>query len=64
MDHLPGANALHSRDEFSLKNAVVSKLILRHMDHDYADLKLGEILLMLDSVVNRHKHIKIALGGG
>jgi len=34
------------------------------MDNHDADLKLGKILLMLDSAVNRHEHVEFVLGGG
>jgi hypothetical protein len=58
MDHFARSGALNGLKQFSMKDPVVSQLVLGHMDDDYPDLKLGEVLLELKAPIESHEHIK------
>ena len=62
MDDFARSGALKSLKQFSMKDPVVSKLVLRHMDDDYTDLKLGKVLLKFKAPVESEKSIKLFLG--
>jgi hypothetical protein len=62
VEHLARAGALNGLKQFSVDQPVVSQLVLRHMDDDDTDLKLGKVLLELKAAIESKKHIKIFLG--
>jgi hypothetical protein len=53
---------LDGRQQFALKDPVMEDLVFRHVDDYNANLKLGEILLILQAAVNRPQYIEFRLG--
>lgn len=52
---------LDSYKQFFLECSVMLELVLGDMSHHDGDFKLREILLILWSTVDGHKHIELAL---
>jgi len=62
VDHLACAGALNRLNQFFMQDPVVSQLVLRHMDDDDSDPKLGKVLLKFKAPVESEKSIKLFLG--
>ncbi len=62
MDYFAKGRILDRFEQFLLKDLVVRQLVLWHMDNDHADLKPGEVLLKLKTLVDRHEDVKFILG--
>jgi len=61
VERFAGTNLLNGGEQFLLDYSVVGYLVLGHMGDDYADLKLGKVLLELKAAVNRDKNVKLLL---
>ena len=61
MDYFATRRIFERLKQFLLKDLVVRQLVLWHMDNDHADLKSGKVLLKLQTLVDRHEHVKVIL---
>lgn len=63
VEHLAPARSLSRLKHFFMQDPVVSQLVLRYMDDDDSDPKLGKVLLKFKAPVESKKHIKLFLLG-